>query len=230
MGNSINTDFTKIFVIGKIGSGKSTCAKNLNQIYNDNNIKSEYFNLDQIGNDILKQPSVIKSICEKFDISPTGNNLFLSKSDNVNVSEIVSNPQKLSKFKGKISKIAFKSQKNLHDLETILHPEISKKTLELFNNFENNNYRVVVVEQTSFKGKNDKFINLADKVIGVIADKEIRKIRAAQNGFKKNDFNSRNNIQISQKDIASFADCVIFNNGDIDNLNKQLNIIYEKLL
>ena len=105
-------------------------------------------------------------------------------------------------------------------MENILYPELQKIIFELFEENKNEKY-IFISGALLFKSG---FYNFFDKTIFVDAPENIRLERLMKrNNLDKNIALERLNLQ----DDGNFADFIIQNNSDIDNLKKQVLEILE---
>ena len=123
-----------------------------------------------------------------------------------------------------IAKIVFSDKEKLHLLESIIHPQVKKELLKIFT--QENDIVFISVPQLFEAG----FETLFDKIIYITADTEIRLDRLMQrNKYTKEEALKR--IYAQEETLkAEKSDFIIYNNSDIQELEKQLNHILTELL
>ena len=131
----------KIFVIGNIGCGKSTFCKMLEEELTKLGRAVANVNLDKIAIGISKNSEIIEQIKETFGDYETREDL---------------------------ARIVFKSKDALEKLNKIMHPIIYEQMLENFKNYEEMGTDYVIVEETAYQGKNDRFARHAVPKFAVI--------------------------------------------------------------
>lgn len=125
-----------------------------------------------------------------------------------------------------IADLVFKDKKQLKELEHILYPEVTRE-----------------IEKQYLQAKNDPSLRLFvaeipllfeagweiafDNVVTVAADPEIAKKRFQSQG--KTDYLDRMSQQMTLKEKIDKADVVIYNNGSLADLKKQVKQIYKQL-
>lgn len=185
----------KIFVIGNIGSGKSTFSKMLVEELTNLGRAVVGIDLDKISLDVSKNSEVIKKITEKLGH-------FESRED--------------------LAKIVFKDRDALQRLTDITHPVIYAQMLEMFKSNEEMGADYVVVEETAYSGKDDRFARHADILVCVICDDGLRQSRCLEKGLHLVDFAQRSSFQMSQMSMMENADIIINNNNDATSLREKV--------
>ena len=123
-----------------------------------------------------------------------------------------------------IATIVFSNNDKLKLLESIIHPEVKSKLLEIFNQ----NYELVFVSVPQLFESGME--NLFDKVIYITANKEVRKARLIKrNALTEEDATKRISAQneLNKKERADF---VINNDGDLIDLEKQVKNILKQII
>ncbi|MBR5303615.1 MAG: dephospho-CoA kinase [Candidatus Gastranaerophilales bacterium] len=150
-----------------------------------------------------------------FDLDIISHNLF----ENESIKNALLNEFKTLDRK-EIGNVVFNDLEKKEKLENILYPELQKIIFELFEENKNEKY-IFISGALLFKSG---FYNFFDKTIFVDAPENIRLERLMKrNNLDKNIALERLNLQ----DDGNFADFIIQNNSDIDNLKKQVLEILE---
>lgn len=143
--------------------------------------------------------------------------------------QILENNQKVKEVFGtddrkKIAKIVFSDSKKLKILEAIIHPEVKKEILKIFELKED--FIFISVPQL-FEAN---FEALFDKIIFISADENLRLERLMKrNNLSKEDAQKRISAQMNEKEKISKSDFVIYNNESFDELEKEVNVILKSL-
>ena len=193
----------KIFVIGAIGGGKTTFCKMLEEQLTEMGYAAVGIDLDVIALALSKNPKVQKQICEEFGEYDTREDL---------------------------AKLVFHDIEALTRLNQITHPYIYEQMKKNLKNYEEMGTDFVVVEETAYSGKNDKFAAHADVLVCVICDDGLRQARCIEKGLPLVDFTQRNSLQVSQIAMMENADFIINNNNDAEALKQKAKEVIESLL
>ena len=186
---------------GGIGTGKSTVA---------NMLKKKgipVVDTDLISREVIEYPEIIEKI--KLEIS----------------NEVFDFNNKLDREK--MSEIVFENQEKLKKLNKIMHPEILKKMWLEVEKLKKN-HKIIVLDITLlFEINMEKEV---DKILLIYASKEIQLKR-----IMERDCRSREEaIKIINSQIPLYkkrekSDYIIQNNDSLENLEKKLEKILEKL-
>lgn len=192
----------KLGITGGIGSGKS---KALNIF---KNLNAVIYDADIIAKNLLiTDRNLIRSIKKEF-----GNKIYQSgKLDN-----------KL------LAKIAFSSIKNQKKLNTLIHPFVRKFLLNEFGKCKKQNVEFVVVEASMLLEANIQ--NDFDYILVVTADKEKRLKRMKNRKIDLDSIEQRMKYQMPEKEKIKYADFVIYNNSNIQNIETQCKNIRLKII
>jgi len=128
--------------------------------------------------------------------------------------------------RSKLGAIVFANPSELKKLEAIIHPRVSDAFAEIIDESPMDSviiYQIPILVETAGR---ERF----DYVITVEADLEIRKSRLKERGMKGYEIEARIKAQASDSDRAKIADAVFNNNGDLDQLLRQAENIYEDVL
>ena len=192
----------KIGVTGNIGSGKTTFTN----LFKKNTF---IFNADKEAKKHLKNHSVLqKKLVNVFGKSIlTGINLDFKK----------------------LASISFESEKNQKILNGIIWPEVSILIRNALENSKKENFKYFIVDAALLFEAN--FQHFFDYIILVTAEKEIRLKRAIdRKNIDLSQIKKRMALQLSDEQKISNSDFVIKNNLDTENLKKQFNNIFKKLI
>lgn len=135
--------------------------------------------------------------------------------------EILANSNDVKKTFGtqdrkELAKIVFADTEKLKTLESIIHPQVKSKLLEIFNK----DYGVVFVSVPQLFEAG--FETLFDKTIYITADPEIRKKRLMErNSLTSEEAQIRINAQ-DEADKKDKCDFVIENNGNLKELEAKV--------
>ena len=193
----------KIGVTGNIGSGKTTLTKLFDKQ------KSFIFNADKEAKKHLKKHSVL----QRKIINIFGNEILTATDLDFQ----------------KLANVAFKNQKNQKILNGIIWPEVSLLIEYSLREAEKENFKYFVVDAALLFEAN--FQHFFDYIILITAEKEIRLKRAVdRKNIDLSQIKKRMALQLSDEQKISNSDFVIENNLDIENLKKQFNKIFKKLI
>lgn len=187
----------KVAITGNIASGKSVVEKILRE-------KSyKILDADNVAHDLLKNEQVKNQIVLEF-----------SGYDILENNEI---------SRQKLGKIVFGDDNLRKKLESILHPLVKDEIKRFFH--RNSGEKIAFASiPLLFEAK---FEPLFDKTVLIYADDNIRLERLInRNNLPLEYAKSRMKIQMSQDKKISLADYVIYNNGTLEDLHKNV----EKLL
>ncbi len=128
--------------------------------------------------------------------------------------------------RSKLGAIVFANPAELKKLEEIIHPRVSEAFAEIVDESPLDSvviYQIPILVETAGR---ERF----DYVITVETDLEIRKSRLKERGMKGYEIEARIKAQASDADRAKIADAVFNNDGDLDQLLRQAENIYEDVL
>ena len=192
----------KIGVTGNIGAGKTTFTN----LFKKN---AFIFNADKEAKKHLKNHSVLqKKLVNVFGKSIlTGINLDFKK----------------------LASISFESEKNQKILNGIIWPEVSILITNALETAQKENFKYFIVDAALLFEAN--FQHFFDYIILVTAEKEIRLKRAInRKNIDLSQIKKRMALQLSDTQKISNSDFVIKNNLDIQNLKKQFDDIFKKII
>jgi len=128
--------------------------------------------------------------------------------------------------RSKLGAIVFSNPDQLKKLEEIIHPRVSEAFAEIIEESPSDSviiYQIPILVETAGR---DRF----DYVITVEASLENRISRLKERGMKGYEIDARIKAQASDADRAKIADAVFNNDGDLDQLLRQAENIYEDIL
>lgn len=186
----------QIFVIGGMGSGKSTASKALVEQ------GLSIIDLDKVGHDILKWEIVKDDLRVAF-----GEDIFDDDGEVV---------------RSKLAAKAFSSPAETRKLNRITMPRIEEAFTDQISELEGQGVDAVVVEYSVFKNRDNSLAYDADAVIAVLAPIEARIERAVAAGWDEEDVQRRIAQQITDADRAEAADVVFNNVGTKEELRESV--------
>lgn len=188
----------KIAVTGNIGSGKSTFSK----FIEEEGFKVIY--ADELSKDILSEDTSVKEkVIKKFG------------------KESYQNGKLNKKF---LTEKVFSNKQNLAHLESILHPVVIKKSVDLMNSCLNKDDLVFLEAALIYEADME---DLFDYVILIAADRELRFKRKKQSdGYTEEQFAERENLQIPQDEKRKRADFIFENNSDLKSFKQKAKLLF----
>lgn len=192
-----------IFIIGGIGSGKST----LTHYFAQQGVPT--LDLDQVGHEVLKSDAAKNALVKEFgeDILDADGSIVRSA----------------------LAAKAFVSSAATKRLTAITAPLIVESMKEWAQGFSPQKHPFVIVEVSAYDGPQGAYGHLATDLIAVTAPVDVRIMRASKNGFNKQDLLRRIERQASDEQRRSWARYLIENDGDQAELKRKLDILWEEL-
>ena len=190
----------KVALTGGIGSGKSAAG----DFFED--LGAVVVDADQLARDVIERGT------EGFD------ELVVTFGDNVLSNGILD--------RTKLGQIVFSDAQARKKLEEIIHPRVQAAFNEIVETSPQGAvivYQIPILVETAGK---DRF----DYVITVEATLENRIARLKERGMKGYEIEARMKIQATDAERAEIADAVFNNDGDSDQLLRQVENIYEDVL
>lgn len=188
----------KLFVIGGMGSGKSSVSK----IIAEDGIP--VIDLDKVGHQIHTWDTVKEEIAAEFGADVYDENGGLIRS--------------------KLADRAFSSPAETRKLNRITMPRIEDAYRDEIDKLEAEGNKAVVVEFSTFKNRSMSLADTADVVIAVLAPIEQRVERAVAAGWDEADVRRRIALQISDAQRAECADVSFNNDRDLDDLANNVRV------
>lgn len=179
---------------GNIGCGKSS----LSNILIEKGI--DVIDADLISREIMYDKDLLNIVFETF-----GN-------------EIKNNDGTLNR--SKLGVIVFNDNKKLIQLNSITHPAIKSKIKNKIKSILNNNKNIVVIDAALLI--EGDFLDLVNKLIVITCDEDIQLDRVMKrDNLTMSDAFKRINSQMKQSEKVKYADYIIDNSLDLDNLKKE---------
>lgn len=185
----------QIFIIGGMGSGKSTVRKTLEQ----QGVPA--IDLDALGHEALACDSVKLQLKRAF-----GTSIF-DACGCVN--------------RAALAAIAFANSHNTCTLNAICMPQIEQLYACELHELQEQHQPYVAVEYSAFTTRNEPLAKNADVLIAVLASLEARMQRLQQAGWSERDIRARIAQQISDDQRKQQADVVFYNDGTPGKLAEQ---------
>lgn len=190
----------KVALTGGIGSGKSAAG----DFFED--LGAVVVDADQLARDVIERGT------DGFD------ELIATFGDEILTNGILD--------RSKLGQIVFADPEARKTLEAIIHPRVAEAFDEIIEDSPEDSviiYQIPILVET--KGE-DRF----DYIITVEATLENRIARLKNRGLKGYEIEARLKAQASDADRAAIADAVFKNDGDLDQLLRQVENIYEDIL
>jgi dephospho-CoA kinase len=190
----------KVALTGGIGSGKSAAG----DFFED--LGAVVVDADQLARDVIERGT------DGFD------ELVATFGDEILTNGILD--------RSKLGQIVFADPDARKTLEGIIHPRVAEAFDEIIEDSPDDAviiYQIPILVET--KGQ-DRF----DYVITVEASLENRISRLKNRGLKGYEIEARMKVQATDEERAAIADLVFNNDGDMDQLLRQVENIYEDVL
>ena len=190
---------------GGMGSGKSLAAKFFAEQ------GAQIIDADQISRDLVRpgQPA-LKEIVNSFGDS------------------ILDSDGKLNRVE--LAKIIFENTDKKSELEGILHPKVIKKEQEEYFNICANNPSAIVIIDAALLIESGNYKNV-DKVIVVQSDEEQQVQRILSRGNQSYEQAiARIKNQMSFEEKSQYADFILDNRAQPEDLRRKVQELYAKLL
>jgi dephospho-CoA kinase len=127
--------------------------------------------------------------------------------------------------RAKLAQIVFQDDAALKDLESIIHPLIRSKTNQIID--QHTSETIIVNEIPLLLEK--KMESLFDFLVIVISSEKNRLERLAQRGLTTEQANARMAKQVSDDERKAAADFLIVNDGNIEQLQADVEKIWQTL-
>ena len=126
----------------------------------------------------------------------------------------------------KLAEIVFSDEGARKDLEKIIHPRVQATFAEVVEDLEQGDIFIYEIPLLVETDASEKF----DYIITVEADIELRKARLLKKGLYISQIEKRIAAQATQESREAIADTVIYNDGDEDDLLRQVENLWESVL
>jgi dephospho-CoA kinase len=192
-----------IGITGVIGSGKSTVGRLLQQC------GARVINTDKLTHEVYKPGTAAwKEIVDTFG------------------KRVLTQEGKIDR--GVLGEIVFNDKSALSELNSITHPRVLRKVMNLIEKYRRQNVPVVVIEvPLLIEAGWDKFV---DNIWVVTASKSAVECRLKkQRGFCEADIVSRTNTRLSEAELIKHAKVIIRNDGNRQVLKNQVVEQWNKL-
>ncbi len=126
----------------------------------------------------------------------------------------------------KLADIVFSDKKARLDLQAIVHPFVKESLNKIIAAAHENDvviYQIPLLYET-------KSASRFDRVITVESDEEKRYARLREKGMKDYEISKRMAAQASRSERESIADFILINNGDKDQLMREVENLWDKSL
>lgn len=190
----------KVALTGGIGSGKSTAG----DFFED--LGAVVVDADQLAREVIERGT------DGFD------ELVATFGDEILTNGILD--------RRKLGEIVFADPKARKTLEEIIHPRVAEAFNEIVQESPEDSvivYQIPILVET--KGE-DRF----DYVITVESNLDLRIARLKERGMKSYEIDARLKTQASDEQRAAIADLIFKNDGDLDQLLRQVENVYEDVL
>ena len=159
---------------------------------------------DKIGHDLLDKLPDIKKEFSSYDVFESSGKI----------------------SREKLGKLVFSNPELKKKLESIIHPEIKNELLKFF---EENKSEPVIFAGIPLLFETD-MREIFDKALLIYTDDEIRKKRLLlRNNYTPEYAEIRMNSQMPQDEKKLLSDYIIYNNGNLSELEKSVNEFLSKL-
>ena len=190
----------KVALTGGIGSGKSTAG----DFFED--LGAVVVDADQLAREVIERGT------DGFD------ELVATFGDEILTNGILD--------RRKLGEIVFADPKARKTLEEIIHPRVAEAFNEIVQESPEDSvivYQIPILVETKSE---DRF----DYVITVESNLDLRIARLKERGMKRYEIDARLKTQASDEQRAAIADLVFKNDGDLDQLLRQVENVYEDVL
>jgi dephospho-CoA kinase len=191
----------KVGLTGSIGTGKSS----VNKLFKE--LGAYTLDADKIVHDLLKREDIKKEIEKHFG------NVF---DENGNID------------RKKLASIVFNNKEKKKILENIIHPKVREEINNQIKNIEKIDKDFIVIVEVPLLIETGSYKDY-DIVIVVYAPFEKQLERLLSKGFSKEEALKRINSQMSIEEKLKYADIVINNSSDFENLKKEVIKAFKQL-
>ncbi|MEA3287940.1 MAG: dephospho-CoA kinase [Candidatus Marinimicrobia bacterium] len=190
-------------VTGNIGSGKSTVSKHLAES------GAGFSQSDDLAKELLQNDSdLLEQLAHRFG------------------QDILDERGQLRRHI--LAERAFATREDQKFLNQLIHPKVRQVTLARLDQARKENRSFFVIDAPLlFEAGVD---SICDSVLVVVADNIYRQSRVEHRSqITESDFKRRDNLQLSIEEKINRADHVIYNNGSLNELLAQVDVLYDQL-
>ena len=196
----MNTKKLVIGLTGGIGSGKSQVARMLKLL------GAHVIDADELGHQSYDPGSPEwRKIVERFGLD------ILSKDDKIN--------------RNKLAAIVFGNTQAMTALNDIVHPRIRSMTENKIRALNKTNADTIVVEAALLIEAN--WVSLVDRIWSIqsTAKRVIERLKRDR-GLSEKQIRERMRLQMTSKEISSFSDVIIKNDGSLKQLEQRVQFLW----
>ena len=184
---------------GNIGCGKSS----LSELLMSKNI--DVIDADIISREIMYDKELLETIFYEFG------------------TEIKNNDGTLNRKK--LGNIVFNDDDMLMKLNSITHPAIKRKIIDRIIDISNQGKNIVVIDAALLI--EGKFLDLVDKLVVITCNEEVQLNRVInRDNMTKEEALKRINSQMKQDEKIKYADYIIDNSKDMNNLKDEFDKLF----
>jgi len=190
-------------VTGIIGSGKSTVSKLFIEL------GAVVFNADEAAHEVLKTPSVVAKIKEKFGGQVAKGNGVLDRR--------------------KLVESVFNDPQRLRELNVLIHPQVRQQMLKFIRQQQETSCKMIIIDAPLIY-ETDLY-KLLDFVVVVAASNEncIRRV-TQRSGLSAEEVGNRLAQQLPLAEKTRRADFIISNDGSREQLPAQVAKVFQKIV
>ena len=192
----------KVGLTGGIATGKST----VKEIFK--NLGAYVIDADEIVKELWKDKQIQKQAEEILGIK------VLDEKGNLKVKEIAS--------------VIFKNKEKKKKLEKLFHPEVFKYIQKWFRQIEEKDKTAIAIAEVPLMIETGSYKNY-DLVILVYAPKDMQIKRLLKKGYSLEEAQQRINSQMDIEEKRKYADIIIENTTNLENLKKQIEKVFKEL-
>lgn len=190
----------KVALTGGIGSGKSVVAEMLEEC------GAVVIDSDQLAREVIERGSAgYEAVLAEFGDS------ILTDGDI---------------DRAKLAELVFQDEALRKKLEGIIHPLVREAAENLISRLPSNS---VVINQIPLLVETNGAKRF-DYVITVSASEEIRRVRLLERGLKDYEITKRLQAQVDDASREAIADCVLRNDGSLDDLRREVEVLWRDTL
>ena len=211
-----------LFLTGGIGSGKSAAAAHLAER------GARIIDLDDIAHRVLEEPDVKAALAQRFGEDVLKAPLWDEETGALCGADPLVEAAEVDR--AVLASRAFTDEDSTRDLDAITHPRILARLGDMLVGPRScarpqDDAELTVVEVPLIEGAGRE---LADEVMALSCPVELRRQRAVARGMSAEDFDRRDERQISEDRRAELADTVIANDGTPGQLAAALDAWWEE--